>query len=296
MSGGPLAAEVFSLRQELAAVKRLVSGIESRLAALEAEAEFETVSESEVFGSGSGGARLSRTPHPSPPLGSGGVVLSPARQPSRAGRPSSASSSLQGSGGVNQGRSEYSDGTSAANPGPPSSEFRAAIAAEVGSFLARALSGASRGTSGRDRLSLQSKYYIILADYQGRRPTEPLICNTFARVREHCCRGPDRGQSVFVGLPSQVEASVALRTAGFEWINRSPPLLARIFLRIFFTRFRRAAACLGKRQTNALVSSACSGRYLSTSRTSLSAFVPTLLRSWWRRRKLSYALVCVTVS
>ena len=33
MSGGPLAAEISSLRQELAAVKLLVSGIESRLAA-----------------------------------------------------------------------------------------------------------------------------------------------------------------------------------------------------------------------------------------------------------------------
>ena len=123
------------------------------------------------------------------------------------------SSSPQGSGVVSQGRSEHSDGTSASNPGPPSSEFRTAIATEVGSFLARALSGASRGTSGRDRLSLQSTYYIILADYQGRRPTEPLICNSFARVREHCCRG----RSVFVGLPSQVEASIALRTAAFEW-------------------------------------------------------------------------------
>ena len=77
---------------------------------------------------------------------------------------------------------------------------------------------------------------------------------------------------------------------------RLPPLLARTFLRIFFTRFRRASACSGKRQTNARVSSACSGRYLSTRRTSLSAFCPTVLRSWWRRRKLSYFLVCALVS
>ena len=53
------------------------------------------------------------------------------------------------------------------------------------------------------------------------------------------------------------------------------PLLARSRLRIFLTLFRRDSACSGNRQTYARVSSACSGRYLSTMRTSLSARSPT---------------------
>ena len=59
MSSGPLRAEVLALRQELAAVKRLVSGLEARIAVLEAEAEFETVSVSECLETGSGGGNLS---------------------------------------------------------------------------------------------------------------------------------------------------------------------------------------------------------------------------------------------
>ena len=116
--------------------------------------------------------------------------------------------------------SVHSDGSSAANPGPPTSGFRTAVAQDVGGFLARALAGVIRGTSGRDRLSLQSKYYIILANFEGRRAREPLVCTSFARVREHCCRGPERGQSVFVGLPSQAEVAEALRAAGCEWPSR----------------------------------------------------------------------------
>ena len=84
MSSGPFQAEISSLRQELAAVRLLLTGLEARFASLEAEAEFEAVSVHEVSGPGSGGVYLSQAvplagPRgPSVP-GSGGVELSQAR-------------------------------------------------------------------------------------------------------------------------------------------------------------------------------------------------------------------------
>ena len=219
-----------------------MSGLEARIAALEAEAEFETVSVSEVRETGSGGGYLSQSvplAGPSAPqsLGSGGVYLSPARtspalqEGSVQGRLASSSSLTAtrrseppyspGSGGGELSRvspsAVHPDGTSTANPGPPTSQFRTAIAEDVGAWLTRALSGAFRGSSGRDRLALQSRYYIVLVNFQGQRASEPLVCSSFSGVRQHCCQGPDRGQSVFVGLPSQAEVSVALRAAGLSW-------------------------------------------------------------------------------
>ena len=174
---------------------------------LEAEAEFETVSVSECLENWIRWREpLQSLPIAGPQapyaLGSGGVNLSPARTSASSQEapghdlptaspplPSGRRPDLPlspGSGGGDFSRasstSVHPDGTSSANPGPPSSLFRAAIAEDVGSFLSRALSGVNRGSSGRDRLALQSKY-------QGQRPPEPLICTSFAGVRQHCCWG-----------------------------------------------------------------------------------------------------------
>ena len=110
----------------------------------------------------------------------------------------------------------FRDGSSEVNPGPPTSEFRVKVAEDVGLFLARALSGGVRGTSGRERLSLASKIYIVCRDAAGLTFEEPLVTSSFSRVKELCFvggRGSDPGQSVFVGLPSQAEVRLALSAA-----------------------------------------------------------------------------------
>ena len=244
MSGSPLRTEVAALRQELSAVRLLLERLEVRLRDLEAEAEFESVAwpgteegrqappQLSFWATSSGASAPSATP------GSGGVNLSPAVRsspPRPSAGPGSGGAGLSrasaystspgsraspGSGGVDLSRApalSSEDGSSETNPGPPSSAFRVSVAKQVGGFLRRALDGLPRGTSGRDRLSLQSKYYVVLADFEGRRPSEPLICTAFDRVRRHCHRGPQRGASVFVGLPSQAEVGVALTEAGLVW-------------------------------------------------------------------------------
>ena len=111
----------------------------------------------------------------------------------------------------------FPDRSSRANPGPPHSAFRTHVAQEVGLFLRRALDGGHLRTSGRSALNLSSRYYIVLADFEGRRFREPFVCSTFGQAKAFCIRGPDKGQSIFVGLPTQVEVAVALREAGLSW-------------------------------------------------------------------------------
>ena len=104
MSGGPLATEISSFRQELAAVKRLVSGIEiTSCGPWEPKLNLKPFLSLKCSGLDQVGRDSPGPPNPSPSLGSGGVVLSPARQPSHAGRPFSATSSPQGSGRCESG-------------------------------------------------------------------------------------------------------------------------------------------------------------------------------------------------
>lgn len=101
-------------------------------------------------------------------------------------------------------------------------EGRLELAKQIGLFLRRASRGENRGTSGRDRLRLQSRYYVVVKDFEGAEYQPPLFFDRFAPVREHCKRGPNTGSSVFVGFPTQWEARAALIEAGFQL----PPALS----------------------------------------------------------------------
>ena len=107
--------------------------------------------------------------------------------------------------------SEFADGSGPDCPGPPSSAFRLAIAKKVGGFLRRGIEGDFRGPSGREQLSLSSKYYLVCKDGAGKLYNPPLVTTFFGRVKELCFRGanplPD---TIFVGLPSQTEVRVCV--------------------------------------------------------------------------------------
>ena len=69
--------------------------------------------------------------------------------------------------------------------GPPESSQRPAgycvgtereqIAREIGLWLRRALDGRPRGPSGRDRIQLASRYYLVCRDIQGKVRNPPLL-------------------------------------------------------------------------------------------------------------------------
>lgn len=93
---------------------------------------------------------------------------------------------------------------------------REAVSGDVGRFLARAVAGDHRGSSGRDRIRQSSKFYIVCKTYSGEVHTNPVrIFTKFSDVKACCSRNGDWGPSVFVGLPSQREVSVCLAAAGF---------------------------------------------------------------------------------
>ena len=80
---------------------------------------------------------------------------------------------------------------------------RAAACREIGLFLRRALDGVHRGSSGRDRLPLQSRYWIVVRDFSGAVFSPIKVCRNFSECAACCKRGPDCGESIFVGLPAR---------------------------------------------------------------------------------------------
>ena len=85
-------------------------------------------------------------------------------------------------------------------------ESRLALAKEIGKFLRRAVTGQPRGSSGRDRLKLQNRCYLVVADFEGKALAEPKFLTSFQEVKAICKRGSEAGDSVFVGLPTKWEA------------------------------------------------------------------------------------------
>ena len=95
-----------------------------------------------------------------------------------------------------------------------SSRRRRQLAVEIGQFLRRALNGEHRGSSGRDRLKLANRCYLILADFRGRRLPKPICSDSFQDVRNLCKIGADVGDSIFCGFATKWDAKVACLEAG----------------------------------------------------------------------------------
>ena len=101
--------------------------------------------------------------------------------------------------------------------GAQDTEARRALARQIGAFLARAVAGDHRQSSGRDRLKLESSIYIVLVNYEGEEFEHPRIFRSFGPVRSLCKRGHSCGRAVFIGLPTEWEARIAVEAAGHQW-------------------------------------------------------------------------------
>lgn len=95
-------------------------------------------------------------------------------------------------------------------------EGRRKLAEGIGRFLRRAVDGDLLGSSGREKLKLQNRCYLVIADYEGRLLPSPLFTTSFQEVRGRCKRGPELERSIFVGLATKWEARVALEAGRFE--------------------------------------------------------------------------------
>ena len=166
-----LRLELNALRDEARALRSLLERLEGRIEELEGLAAFEVVSESP-----SRPVTSYPTPSPSTPC------RAPVAPVSRA----------SGSGTAVSSFGEFGDGSGPEQPGPPTSEFRVQVAQAVGRFLAGQLAGNRTGGSGRDRLRLASKFYVVCRDSAGKDYLPPLVTSSFSRVKQLCFVGGNR--------------------------------------------------------------------------------------------------------
>ena len=87
----------------------------------------------------------------------------------------------------------------------------------IADYIKRCLRGDYRGTSGRDRIDLPSRIWLIFKDYNGVIYSPVKVCRSFTECRALVKRGEDCGSSIFVGLPSEREACRVAGQAGVAW-------------------------------------------------------------------------------
>ena len=95
---------------------------------------------------------------------------------------------------------------------------RESVARGIGQFIVRALRGERRGSSGRDKINLSSKYYLVFPDREGREHKAPVRVETsFASLKASCFKaGVADEKAVFVGVPSLREARIVAAEAGCD--------------------------------------------------------------------------------
>lgn len=98
---------------------------------------------------------------------------------------------------------------------PEDTLAREVLCQDIASFITRALRGQHRGSSGRDRLKIQSRIYLVFADFHGTRFPEPKAFTNFGDCKALCKRGNNCGSAVFIGLPTTWEAKLVCEAAGF---------------------------------------------------------------------------------
>ena len=94
---------------------------------------------------------------------------------------------------------------------------RVAIAEEAGRFLRRALDGNHRGSSGREKLRISSRFYLLLREHSGVLHNPAQLHRSWASIKPLVKPAGDCGTSVFIGWPTIQEARICCEAAGVTW-------------------------------------------------------------------------------
>lgn len=97
------------------------------------------------------------------------------------------------------------------------SRERIEVAGDIGAWVKRCLAGQLRGLSGRERVQLASKYYLVFRTFDQAVHNPRLVFCSWreAKARVYSSEGQP-GDSVFVGLPTKAEARLVVQSAGFS--------------------------------------------------------------------------------
>ena len=109
-------------------------------------------------------------------------------------------------------------GRSGSTRTPQSWLEREGICDEIAEFIKRSLDGDHRGASGRDRLRLPSRIWLVFRDYEGLQYKPVRVCRSWQSCKDLVKRGDGAGDSVFVGLPSEREACRVAERSGVGWL------------------------------------------------------------------------------
>lgn len=112
--------------------------------------------------------------------------------------------------------------TAVSDSGLPS--FRVQAAEEIGLWIRRGLRGEHRGLSGREKIPQGNQYYLIVRDLVGTVHNPPLLFRAWSEAKPHCQARGQCGDSIFVGLPSQAEVRIVIRSARLQ----TPAALERL--------------------------------------------------------------------
>lgn len=96
-------------------------------------------------------------------------------------------------------------------------EEREAVCEEIAGWVRRCLQSNHRGASGRDRIHLSSRVWLVFRSFEGEVFDPVVVCRTFGACKQLVKRGEELGDSVFVGLPSDREARRVVSFAGANW-------------------------------------------------------------------------------
>eukprot|EP00435_Cladocopium_sp_Y103_P052193 s1798_g16.t1 len=109
-------------------------------------------------------------------------------------------------------------------PGAPSALTwlqREEICDQIGKFLARSIAGEHRGSSGREKINLPSRLWIVVRDFSGQIYSPVKVVRTWTSCKVLCKpNNHECGDSVFVGVPSEREAKRV-----DAWPDGTPPLV-----------------------------------------------------------------------
>lgn len=90
---------------------------------------------------------------------------------------------------------------------------RLEIARCIGLWLKRSLADQHRGQSGREKINLQSRVYLVARDINRVCFNPPKVFFTWCEAKPLCKSSLGPGDAVFIGLPSKTEAVTVPRHA-----------------------------------------------------------------------------------
>lgn len=93
---------------------------------------------------------------------------------------------------------------------------RLLVAQQIGAWIRRCLSGEARGLSGREKLNLQSRFYIVVRGFDLVVHDPPLVFPSWSGAKAACYSHGQPGDSIFVGVPSKAEVRAVLVAAGLS--------------------------------------------------------------------------------